>query len=521
VTPPPPKPSSLLRDSTAFSLATSLSRVFGYCRDAALAAIVPTELTDLFLACFRLPNTFRRLFGEGAVSVAFIPTFTKVWESNPKEARNLFGATLSVVGLVTLIVVLAGILTSPWYLPFYLDLPEGPERQALESLSIALLAWMFPYLTLICLAAVITGVLNTRGSFFVPALNPVYFNLATILATLCYWWFENPSLVWLGFGVFVGGALQVLLMAPTLIKSGAFPTWNGNPFADPHLKKALALFLPATVTLGVTQINLLVNTKLALALGQGPNSYLFYADRLAELPLGVFGIAIAAASFPRFSKSALDADKEKLKAPLLNSLNGTFLVSLPAMVGIWVLAVPLVDLLFNRGEFARMGGLAGTVPPLRIYVLGLISFSCVKIFGNLSYAVGDARSPIVAGVCSMAVNLCLAYWLRFTWLTHSGIALATVMGATVNVLVLIFCLRERISIGWLFEILPLVGRILVSSLLMGCGVHLFIGWIADSARWIEVLGGVSLGGTLYILLAKLLFPKQLDPLLERALRKVR
>ncbi|MCA9425246.1 MAG: murein biosynthesis integral membrane protein MurJ, partial [Candidatus Omnitrophica bacterium] len=378
-----------------------------------------------------------------------------------------------------------------------------------------LLAWMFPYLILICMAAVATGVLNARGRFFIPAATPILFNLSLLAAILCYWKFQNPSILWLGMGVLVGGVLQLLLLVFPLVRMKGLPRFSGNPLSDPNLKSALALFLPATFTLGVTQINLLVNTKFALDMGEGPNSYLFYANRLAELPLGIFGIAIATAAFPRFSTSALEEDRAKIKAPLLNSLTGTFLVNLPAMVGLWVLATPLVDLLFNRGEFAARGGLEGTVLPLRVYVLGLISFTCVKIFGNLCYAVGDARTPVVAGVCSVVTNLFLAYWLRFTWLGHSGIALAVVCGATVNVLVMVVRLRQRIELSWLVELASPVGRIAVASILMGGAVHLALDLIPEGRTAWAVSTGMIVGAVVYSGLGFVMFPDRMKTLLKR------
>lgn len=515
MTAPNAKPASLLRDSGAFSIATFLSRIFGYLRDAALAAAVPTELTDLFLACFRLPNTFRRLFGEGAVSVAFIPTFTRVHERSREEARRLFGATLSVVAVATLAVVVVGVVFAPEYLPFYLDLPAGGENGARLEAAREMLLYMFPYLTLICLAAVVTGVLNTRGSFFVPAVNPLFFNLSILVATGCYWRFADPSLAWLGMGVLVGGILQLLVLLPPLKRTGCLPVFSARPTSDPNLKSALTLFLPATLTLGVTQINQLVNTKFALEMGDGPNSYLYYADRIAELPLGIFGIAIAAAAFPRFSKGALEADRLALKAPLLNSLRGVLLVNIPSIVGLWVLAEPMVSLFFNRGEFAAAGGVEGTAAPLRVYVLGLVSFTCVKIYVNLSYALGDSKTPIVAGLSAAAANLFFAYWLRFTWLEHSGIALAVVIGATVNLLATAWRLRREIPLGWCGELIRPFARITLASLVMGAGVHLFLHLAADRSDAVQVLGGAAFGGFVYAGLGWRLFPDLLTPFLRR------
>ena len=514
----PANKSSLTRDTGAYSIATLFSRILGYGRDAALAAAVPTELTDLFWACFRLPNTFRRLFGEGAVSVAFIPTYSRVAKKDPEGAQKLFGSTLLAVGLATLLATVIGILASPWFLPFYLDLSEGEMESGLLDTTAAMLAWMFPYLILICLAAVAIGVLNAKGRFFVPAATPALFNLALLISVFVYWWFPDSSILWLGIGVLVGGMLQLLFLIPSVVRSEAVPVFSKNPFSDPNLKRALALFLPATLTLGVTQINLLVNTKFALDLGEGPNSYLFYANRLADLPLGLFGIAIAAAAFPRFSTTAADEDREKIKSPLLNSLTGTLLVSLPSMVGLWVLAEPLVDLLFNRGEFAAHGGLEGTVAPLRVYVLGLISFTCVKIFGNLCYAVGDARTPVVAGLCSVATNLVLAYWLRFTWLEHSGIALAVVCGATVNALVMIIRLRERIALSWLVELLWPACRIALAALIMGGVLRFLLGMLPEGSNGLSVPLGIVVGGGIYAGLAILLFPEQAKILSNRLKR---
>lgn len=510
------KHTSLLGAGAATALATLISRVVGLARDASLAAMHPKEITDIFWAAFRVPNTFRNLFGEGASSVAFIPTFTRVRkERGEEQARALLNAVLRAVALATGAVTLAGVLLAPWIVRALLDFPPQLDSESLHQDAVHLVRWMFPYLILACLAAVIGGALNATGRFFAPAMTSTYFNLSIVLFSFLAVTTSGVHPAWLAAGVLVGGALQVATQLPSLWRAG-FPLGRLRGWwTTPGLGDVFTLFFPATLSLGVKQINTLVNTNLASALGTGPISYLFYADRVAELPLGIFGFAIATAAFPRFSQEALEEAEEAIRKPLIQSLKGILLVMVPSTVGLWILGGPILDTLFNRGRFAAQGGLEPTLLALRVFVLGLVPFASVKLIGNLSYSLGNGRAPVIAGLASAGVNLVLAYSLRYTALGHAGLALAVVCASVVNMGGLLVCLRTRVRPAWFLDLVPLALRALAASAGMGVTLLAWIHWSHALPSWSVAALGTVLGGTVYCALGALLFREQLARVIRR------
>jgi putative peptidoglycan lipid II flippase len=514
---PRDKKPSLLRASGATAIATLASRILGLARDAVLAAFLPKELTDIFWAAFRIPNTFRRLFGEGAVSVAFLPVFTQIRkEAGTEAARALLGRVLGIILLATGAVTLLGSFFAPTIVRWLLEFPADGSAAELESLAQVLVRWMFPYLIFICLAAVVMGTLNATGRFFVPALTPIYFNGAIIVGAWLADSRDPVDLRFLAASVLAGGILQLLSQGPSLAASGFWPRWRGaSDSTRGGVSRILKLFLPASLGLGVQQVNVLVNTYFASTLGAGAISYLYYADRMAQFPLGVLGFAVATAAFPRFSQKALDTDREAIRKPLLQSLSALVLVMLPSTVGLWILGGPILDLIFNRGEFAAQGSLEQTLPALRVYCLGLVPFSCVKLMGNLSFALGDGRTPVIAGISAALTNLALAWWLKQTPLAHSGIALAVVVAATVNLALITLRLRHTLRGAWLIEESPVLAKIVAASSAMGIALVL---WTNLSAGWgslTEVLGGMAVGGGTYFAVAFLLLPDLVKRLILR------
>ena len=508
---------TLLGASAATSAATLSSRLFGLVRDATLASVFPKELTDVFWACFRIPNTFRQIFGEGAVSVAFLPTFVKMRKEGGNEAaRVLFGAVLHLLVLATGLVSLVGIVLAPWILDLLLSFPEEEGTGEIHQTAIGLIRWMFPYLILVCCAALIGGVLNATGRFFVAAASPAFFSLSIVATALVAYFASGLDVQWLAWGALAGGSLQVVAQLPSLWRSGMTPLWRGKFSKTKGLHQVFGLFLPATLGLGVKQINTLVNTYFASTLGKGPISYLFYADRITQLPLAVFGFSIATASFPKFSSSALDPEGKAICTPLSRSMKGTILVLVPSTVVLCVFGGALVDLLFNRGRFAAEGSLVPTVAALRVYALGLVPFAFLRLFGNLSFALGDGKGPLVAGLTAALANVLLAHQLRHTFLAHSGIALAVVLASLVNLSVLLFRLRKRIQKGWFLGLLPLLGRVTLASAVMGA---VLAGWLTLSAGLpvlVVVAVGLCLGGATYLACGMLLFREHIRRLLNRA-----
>jgi len=489
-------------------------------RLAVVAALFPKELTDIFWAAFRVPNTFRNLFGEGAVTVSFLPVFTRLRkEKGQQHAQRLVSSAFWVLILLTGFVTLIGIFTAPWIVKALLDLSSFDSHLPSEQTAISMIRLMFPYLIVICAAALVGGALNATGRFFVPAFTPVFFNLSIMAGAYVSWRYFGGSLRWLALGVLFGGSLQLVSQLPALWQSGFPIRWQSKFWETEGLRSMLVLFLPASFALGVKQINTLVNTRLASDLGPGPISYLFYADRLAELPLGIFGFAIATAAFPRFAKGAGEASDENVRRPLIQSLKGILLVLAPSTVGLCILGGPLIDVVFNWGQFAQGDNLENTLLPLRVFAIGLIPFASVKLIGNLSYSLCDAKSPIYAAVTAAVVNFSLAYPLRFTFVGHTALALSVVVASIANVTVLLYRLRDRVKPKWFLEIVPLGLKVLVASTIMGSAVFGCLSLLSDIPSLLQVLGGTILGALVYGGCGMFLFPDLLEVLSRRMKRE--
>jgi len=505
---------SLLRASTATSIATLTSRLMGLARDVALATVFPREQTDIFWAAFRVPNSFRQVFGEGAVSVAFIPTFTKTRrEKGDLSARRLFGMVLAILLLATGTLTLLGIFAAPWIVDVLIDFPNGESGNDRYQNAVFLVRYMFPYLILICAAALVGGALNVTGRFFMAGITPIFLNFCMIVGAFLAWRAPGTSLTWLASGVLVGGLLQLSCQLPSLWKSGMVPTLEGGIGKTDGLGHVFGLFVPASLTFGIRQINTLVNTYFASTLGKGPISYLFYADRLAELPLAVFGFAIATASLPRFSSEAVDSSKEAIRHPLIQSLKGSVLVLAPASVGLVVLGEPLVDLLFNRGRFAAEGSLGPTVAALQVFAWGLVPFAFLKLASNLSFALGEAKNPVLAGIFAAVANIFLAYWLRFTSLAHAGVALAFVLSSVMNLAVQTFYLRHFLRWAWFLDLAPLAIRVAGACAAMGIVLSGWNAWGQTLPSVVIVAVGAVLGIGVYSFCGFLLFRDQMQRLL--------
>ena len=448
--------------------ATLLSRIFGFLRDVVIAGYFGAGLaSDAFFVAFRIPNLLRRLFAEGSLTIAFIPVFTEyVTQKGKNEAFQLASATIKVLSVLLAVAAVIGVLSAP--LIIYLIAPgfyESPEKYAL---TVTLTRVMFPYIFFIGLVALCMGILNVLGHFAAPALAPVFLNLSMIGAVLFLSPHMKKPIIGLAAGVLIGGLLQLLLQVPFVIGNGVY-FWRKSPWFHSGLKKIGRLMLPAVFGAAVYQINIFVATLLASLLPEGSVSYLYYADRLVQFPLGIFAIATATAVLPSLSRQAAAKDYAALRDTFSHAMRLVLFITVPSMVGLIVLREPIVTLLFKRGAFDMDTGRM-TAVALLYYGLGLWAFSAVRVVVSVYYALQDTRTPVQTAVVSLLVNIGLGILLMGP-LRHGGLALATSLASMVNFLLLVWLLKRKIGLLQWHEIIVSAGRTLFCSGVMAGAIY--------------------------------------------------
>jgi putative peptidoglycan lipid II flippase len=505
--------------------ATLLSRILGFVRDVVIAGFFGAGLaSDAFFVAFRIPNLLRRLFAEGSLSVAFIPVFTEYLTQQGKAtAFDLARAAVRWVSLLLVAGAVCGIVLAPLIIQIIAPgFTESPQKYALTVFMTRL---MFPYIFFIGLVALSMGILNVLGHFAAPALAPVLLNLGIISAA--FWispQLEQP-VVALAIGVMIGGVLQLALQVPFLIRKG-FYFWCRANLRHPGLKRIAVLMAPTVLGAAVYQINILIGTLLASLLPEGSVSYLYYADRLVQFPLGIFAIALATAVLPSLSRLASADDMVGLTETFGYAMKLVLFISIPAMVGLIILREPIVALLFKRGEFdahtTRM-----TATALMYYSVGLWAFSGVRIVVATFYALQDTKTPVRMAMISIAVNIALGIALMGP-LQHGGLALATALASILNLGLLLNTLRRRLS--WLKgrEILHSTLKTGICSLVMGAivwamGAYVIPAGAGTRRLLIPLTGTILTGLVLYGTMAFILRSRELDALwamLKQVLRKV-
>ncbi len=422
-------------------LATLLSRIFGFIRDMVVAGFFGAGLSaDSFFVAFRIPNLLRSLFAEGSLTIAFIPVFTGYLKKSKTQAVEFAGIAFTLLSIILVAVSLVGILLAPWIVriiaPGFADIPDK------YALTVFLTRLMFPYIIFISLVALCMGILNSFRHFAAPALAPVILNISIIAAAfLLKDYFYTPVLS-LAVGVLAGGVLQLAMQFPFLIKVGARLKPNFH-FDHPGIKKIGGLMLPALFGAAVYQASIFINTILASFLPEGSVSYLYYADRVVQLPLGVFAIAVGTASLPSFSEQMVGGNYEGLKNTISFSLRLILFVTIPAAVALIALRVPIISVLFQRGKFDAVSTVF-TAQALLYYAVGLWAFSCIRIIVSAFYAMQDTRTPVKIAIAALLVNVIMSVILMFP-LKHGGLALATSIASAVNFILLAVILKRKVG----------------------------------------------------------------------------
>ena len=458
------------------------SRILGLVRDQVLASMFGAgNAMDAFNVAFRIPNLVRDLFAEGAMSAAFVPVFMRQLASGERTAgwrlgNNVINALLVVTGTL----VVGGIaFARPLLTAFAADYATVPGKL---ELTILLTRIMLPFLTLVAIAAVFMGMLNSLHRFFVPALAPAMFNMATIACALLLVplmpRFGVPPIAAIAIGALVGGLAQVLIQWPSLRQEG----FTYRPFLDwkqDGLRRVLLLMGPGTIGLAATQMNVFVNTVLATQEGTGAVSWLNYAFRLMYLPTGLFGVSIATATVPAVSRHAAQHDEAAVRTTLADGLSLMLMLNVPATVGLIALSHPIVRVIFERRAFLPSDTFA-TAAALQYYAVGLLGYSIVRIAAPTFYALGDSRTPVLMSATAVLVNAVLNVGLARPF-GYRGLALGTSIAALCNAAGLLWLLRRRL--GGLDDrrILTALSRIAIASLAMGAAALSIERWLS---QWI-------------------------------------
>ncbi|EED34551.1 integral membrane protein MviN [Luminiphilus syltensis NOR5-1B] len=502
------KRSGLLRSSAVVGLATLSSRVLGLVRDVALAAVIGASgNADAFFVAFKIPNFLRRLFAEGAFAQAFVPVLSATREEGGYDAvRALIDRVAGALGgtliLLTGITILAAPVVALVFAPGF---SRDPAKLALTA---DLVRITFPYLFLISMTGFAGGILNSYGRFAIPAFTPVLLNLSLIAAALLgVQQFEEPVFA-LAWGVLIAGFLQLLFQLPALYSIGLVP----RPQIDTQhegVRRILRLLVPALFGVSVSQINLLLDTVLASLLPEGSVSWLYYSDRLTELPLGVFAIAIATVILPALSAQRAQSDAQAYAATLDWAIRTVLLIALPATAALLLLAEPILTTLFQYGEFGA-DDVAMASHSLRAYTLGLGAFMLVKVLAPGFYAQEDMKTPVRIGIIAMVSNMVMnpLFVFPLMWqfnLGHVGLALATSASAWLNVALLYRGLRRQdilhsglsARVGHVFRLSIAVAIMVIVVLLVLPAAEQWQGW-----SWLvrgQVMAGVCIaGGGVYL-----------------------
>lgn len=438
---------SALRSSANVSIAILVSRVLGVARDAIFARIFGVSgLTDAYVAAFRIPNLLRDLFAEGALSSAFVPTFSAALEKDGRERAFRLGNL--VLGALLLVTGVLGVLGIVFAEDVVVAISRGFRGdQAQVAISTLLTRVMMPILTLVSVSAVWMGMLNAQQRYMAPAYAPAMFNVTSIacgvVLLVLHTSERNGMLIWSG-GTALSGLVQALVQLPSLHRLGyrVRPTLVGV-WRDADLRRIVRLMGPATLGLAAVQINIFVNTQFAAALGSGPLTYLQNAFRLFYLPVGLFGVALATVTTARASQDAARGDRDGLRERVAEGARGVWLLAAPSAVGLIVLAKPIVELLFQGGRFRPEHTLA-TVPIVQAYMLGVLPYSLVKVWAPAFFALDRPRIPMLASISSVGANL-LFNALTYRHLGAPGLALGTTVGAVANLTVLRLLFRRSVG----------------------------------------------------------------------------
>ncbi len=482
--------------ATTIGMGTFLSRITGFLRDMVVAYFFGAGMaTDSFLVAFRIPNLWRKLVGEGAMTVSLIPVYTEyLTQRSEKESQEIAHIGFTVAGVFFFVLAVLGVIFSPILVKMF-ALAWSPTSEKFR-LAVTLNQIMFPYLFFIGLSALSMGILNSLRHFFAPAFSTVFLNLSIIISVfLFYFHFQKPVMA-LAIGVLSGGILQFFFQIPFLIRKRISFRLNFN-FRHPAIRKIGLLMIPGLIGTAVYQLNVLVDTMFATALPDGSVSYLYYADRLLEFPLGIFVIAIGTAALPSFSILVSQGKMEEFKETVSFAFRLGSFICIPAMVGLIALKTPICNLLFQRGKFDTFAT-EMTAQAILCYSIGLWAIGGVRVLAPAFYSLQDTWTPFKIGLVCLGTNALLNTVLMHP-LKHAGLALATSLSAMLNLLLLYRELNRKLGGLEIEKDFRSLVRSFFSSLPMGFAAYLICSlgdWSASGkvAEKALLLGAGMMGG---------------------------
>lgn len=459
----------ITKAATVIGTGTLLSRILGFFRDMVIANFFGAGMAaDAFFVAFRIPNLWRRLVGEGSLTISFIPVYTEyLTQRSEEETRKVTHVAFTIAGVILLILTVLGILFSPILIrivaPGFIQIPEKFE------LTVTLNKIIFPYLFFMGLFALCMGILNSYRHFFAPAIAPIFLNISIIVSVFLFYHTFNVPVMTLALGVLAGGVIQFLFQIPFLWKKRITFRFNFD-FRNPAIKRIGLLMVPGLIGTGLYQINTFIDMIFASFLPSGSVSYLFFADRLMEFPLGIFAIAIGMASLPSFSGLASQGKMEELKETLSFTFRLVSFISVPAMVGLIALKTPIVNLLFQRGLFDYTAT-EKTAFALLFYSVGLWAIAGSRIIAPAFYSLQDTWTPMKIALICLGANVIFRAVLIFP-LTHGGLALATSLSSTLNLILLFRKLGPKLGGIDIRKNIQSLLRIFLCSLPMGLAAYL-------------------------------------------------
>ncbi len=510
------------------SVATLISRILGYVKDMILARYFgATGTSDVFFVAFRIPNLLRELFAEGAMSSAFIPVLTDCQVKEGREEANRLVRSVFVTLLIVLgIVCIVGIYFAPEIVT--LIAPGFRSDHEKFELTVLLTRIMFPFLIMVSLSSLLMGALNTRGVFFVSALAPAFLNVVTIVTVVTLVHRLTHPITAVAIGVVLGGLVQFLVQMPSFYRQGYSLVLPLKDFTLFHsrLKRIGLLLLPATAGMAVSQINIFVSTIFASFLVEGSITALYYSMRLIQFPIGIFGVAMGMAALPALSRHVAEGRTESLVEDFSFSMRLLFFITIPAMAGLIVLREPIVNLLFQRGEFDYSATKA-TASALMYYSFGIWAIVGTRLCTTAFYALQNTSTPVKAASVGILTNIVMSYILLGP-MGHNGLALANSVAALVNFGLLFYLLKRRLKDLRRRIILVSVIKTIVATLIMSIAAAQVIGpqeiWRLsgnEATRSIYLCVAILLALTVYVIVSYLLKSEEFLFLLKKGQSRLR